>query len=173
MLPAFSLISILFTNLYIAFSQQMDYIRIIMGIIVILFGLDFLGVKIFKFKTSNRFHIDVDVKNLNVYKSFVFGLVFSISHSHCLNIFLGTALALTASSDTVNVLNGFVQIVIYSLGLSLPFLLFAILIDRLNTTLDFFKNNMEIIRKISGYFIILMGILIIFDIQDKIIYYFS
>ncbi len=170
---AFLIIGVVFSNLYIAFAKEMEYVRIIMGIIIIIFGLDFLGFNIIKFKRSNFFNVDVDVSNLNVYKSFVFGLVFSISHSHCLNVFLGTALVLTASSDSLSAINGFLQILVYSLGLSLPFLLFALLIDKLNSTFDFLKKNMESIRKLSGYFIILMGILIILNIQDKIILYFS
>ena len=130
-------------------------VNIISGLIVIIFGLNFLGVlKINLFRGSKR---AVDTGNMGFLSAVLFGIVFSIGWTPCVGAFLGSALML--ASQQGHVIEGMLMLLAYSLGLGIPFILSAVLIDYLKSTFDFIKRNYEIINKISGGLLILIGIL--------------
>ena len=128
-------------------------INIITGLVVIFFGLNFLGVfKLNIFKGTNY-----SVKNLGFFSSLVFGLVFSIGWTPCVGAFLGSALMLAANRGSVA--EGILMLIFYSLGLGIPFFISAILIDKLKSTFTFIKKNYKIINIVSGILLIAVGIL--------------
>ena len=130
-------------------------VNVILGIIVVIFGLNFLGVlKLNIFKGNN---INFDTSNLGFFSSVLFGIIFSIGWTPCVGAFLGSALMLASSRG--HVLEGVGMLLCYSIGLGIPFIISAILIDRLKSTFDFIKKNYNIINKVSGGFLILMGVL--------------
>jgi len=130
-------------------------VNIISGLIVIFFGLNFLGIlKIQLFRGSKR---AVDTGNMGFFSAVLFGIVFSIGWTPCVGAFLGSALML--ASQQGHVIEGMLMLLAYSLGLGIPFVLSAVLIDYLKSTFDFIKRNYEIINKISGGLLILIGIL--------------
>ena len=71
--------------------------------------------------------------------------------------FLGSALMLASQQGTA--LKGLLMLLCYSLGLGIPFMISALLIDKLKTTFNFIKRNYKIINIISGSLLILVGIL--------------
>ncbi len=130
-------------------------VNIVSGIIVILFGLSFMGViKLNIFKGSNR---SVDTQNLGFFSSALFGVIFSIGWTPCVGAFLGSALIL--ASQQAHVMEGMLMLFTYSIGLGVPFVLSAILIDKLKTTFDWIKRNYKIINLICGGFLIITGIM--------------
>ena len=76
-----------------------------------------------------------------------------------MGVFLGSALMLAASSGES--LKGILMLFSFSLGLGIPFLASAVLIDRLKSTFDFIKKNYRIINLISGGLLVLIGIMMI------------
>ncbi len=164
----FVAVGVIFSTVYIALGSKIVYLHYFLGIIIILFGLNFLGVNIIKIPSINKKNLEVDITNINFFKSFLFGVVFALSFSPCLNAYLGTALALASSTNTTDAIVGGVQILFFALGLSVPFLLSAILIEHMKNTMTFMKKHMNIINKISGLFMIFMGILIFFGLHNKI-----
>lgn len=129
-------------------------VNIVTGLIVIFFGLNFLGVfRLNLFRGSDR-RVSGD---LNFFSSMLFGIVFSIGWTPCVGAFLGSALAL--ASQQGHVLQGTLMLLVYSLGLGIPFILSAVLIDKLKGTFLFIKKNYKIINIICGIFLILIGIL--------------
>lgn len=87
-------------------------VNIITGLIVIFFGLNFLGVfKLTLFKGTKGAKTD----NLGFFSSVLFGIVFSIGWTPCVGAFLGSALMLATSQG--NMLEGVVMLLLYSLGL--------------------------------------------------------
>lgn len=129
-------------------------INIIAGVIVVFFGLNFLGIFKFNiFKGTKNAKTD----NLGFFSSVLFGVVFSISWTPCVGAFLGSALMLAASQG--NVLQGVVMLLLYSLGLGIPFFISAILIDRLKDAFTFIKKNYRIINTVSGILLITVGVL--------------
>lgn len=134
-------------------------IKITFGIIVILFGLNYMELLNLKIFTKMR-KINIDVSNLNFVRSFIFGILFSISFSPCVGTFLSSALLLIASEQ--NVTKGIIMIILYCIGLGLPFIISSILIDKLKNVFNFIKKNFKTIKNTSGIILIIMGIYLIF-----------
>lgn len=138
-------------------------INIVMGIIVIIFGLNYLGI--LKIKILNRKNnIEQDKSNLNFLSSILFGIIFAICWSPCVGVYLSSALMLSASYGSV--LKGAILLLIFSLGIGLPLVISAVLIKKLENTFLAIKKHYNLINKISGIFLILIGILIMFDINS-------
>jgi cytochrome c-type biogenesis protein len=132
-------------------------VNIISGLVVILFGLNFLDIIRIPFLNTNR-QMTMKRMNTGFFASVLFGIIFSVSWTPCAGAFLGSALMLAASSGES--LKGILMLLCFSLGLGIPFVASAVLIDRLKSTFDFIKRHYRIINLISGVFLIVVGILI-------------
>ena len=130
-------------------------VNIVSGVVVIFFGLNFLGVfKVNLFRGSNR---AVNTANMGFFSAVLFGIVFSVGWTPCVGAFLGSALML--ASQQGHVVEGTLMLLVYSLGLGIPFLLSAVLIGYLKSTFDWIKRHYNIINKISGGLLVLIGLL--------------
>lgn len=139
-------------------------VNIITGLIVVFFGLNFLGVfRLYIFKGAKNAKTD----NLGFFSSVLFGVVFSISWTPCVGAFLGSALMLAASRG--NILQGVVMLLFYSLGLGIPFFISAVLIDKLKGAFAFIKKNYKIINTVSGILLITVGVLMATGLFGKLI----
>ncbi|MBQ4625750.1 MAG: cytochrome c biogenesis protein CcdA [Clostridia bacterium] len=139
-------------------------VDIVSGIIVIFFGINFLGVfklNIFKGTSFSK------TKNLGFLSSMLFGFVFSIAWTPCVGAFLGSALMLATSRG--NTVEGIVMLLLYSLGLGIPFFISALLIDKLKGTFNFIKKHYKTINTVSGIFLIAIGILMATGLFGKFI----
>ena len=129
-------------------------VNIVMGLIVIFFGLNFLGViRLNLFRGASR---EVNTAHLGFFSSMVFGVVFSIGWTPCVGAFLGSALALASHQGSVMV--GMGMLLCYSLGLGIPFVISALLIDRLKGAFNAIKRHYDIINKVCGGLLIVIGI---------------
>ncbi len=130
-------------------------VNIVSGLIVIFFGLNYVGVfnlTIFKGR-ANR----INTENMGFFSAMLFGIVFSIGWTPCVGAFLGSALML--ASQQGHVLEGMLMLFVYSLGLGIPFVISAVLIDYLKSTFNFIKKHYKVINIVSGSFLILIGVL--------------
>ncbi|HBN82117.1 MAG TPA: cytochrome C biogenesis protein ResB [Ruminococcaceae bacterium] len=131
-------------------------LNLVTGLIVIVFGLNFLGIlKIGFLNRASR--KSADVKSLGFFSSMLFGMVFSIGWTPCVGAFLGSALLMASLGGSL--LKGISMLLAFSLGLGIPFIASALLIDRLKGTFDFIKRNYRIINIVSGGLLIVVGIL--------------
>lgn len=144
--------------------EHAQLFNIFAGALVVLFGLNFIGVinlgfahKASNFKFENK---------ASFWGSILFGIVFAISWSPCVGSFFGSALMLAATYKTAT--KGILLLFAYSLGLGLPFILSAILIKQLGQTFDFIKKHYKIINLVSGILLIVLGILIGFNLLNGI-----
>lgn len=130
--------------------------NIVTGLIVILFGLNFLGVLKIGFlnHVSNK---NTKIKNLGFFSAILFGIVFSIGWTPCVGAFLGSALLMASLGGSI--LQGITMLLAFSLGLGIPFIISALLIDQLKGTFDFIKRNYKVINIVSGGLLIIIGIL--------------
>lgn len=136
-------------------KSHQQTVNIVSGVIVILFGLNFLGIlKINLFHGTKR---SVDTTDLGFFTSALFGIIFSVGWTPCVGAFLGSALML--ASQQGHVLTGMIMLLCYSLGLGIPFIISALLIDKLKSTFAFIKKNYRIINMVCGGFLIVIGIL--------------
>ena len=146
-------------------SRYQVAVNIITGLIVIFFGLNFLGV--FKLSIFKGISSNAKTDNLGFFSSFVFGVVFSVGWTPCVGAFLGSALMM--ASQQGKVLQGILMLLTYSLGLGIPFIASAVLIDKLKTTFDFIKKNYKVINIICGCILILVGVLMMSGLLTKFV----
>lgn len=130
-------------------------LNVVSGLIVIVFGLNYLGVlKLNLFRGSGR---SMESRDLGFVSALLFGIVFSLGWTPCVGAFLGSALML--ASQQGHVLEGIVMLLLYSLGLGIPFLVSAVLIDQLKSAFDWVKRHYRTINIVCGILLVLIGIL--------------
>ena len=136
-------------------KEYQTAVNIVSGLIVIFFGLNFLGVfKLNLFKGSNH---KVNTKNMGFFSAMLFGIIFSVSWTPCVGAFLGSALMLASQQGHVG--EGVVMLLVYSLGLGIPFVLSAVLIDYLKSAFNWIKKHYKVINIVCGVLLILVGVL--------------
>jgi cytochrome c-type biogenesis protein len=94
-------------------------------------------------------------------------MVFSIGWTPCVGAFLGSALM--QASQQGSTLTGMLMLLCYSLGLGIPFLFSAILIDRLKSAFDWVKKHYKPINTLSGIALILVGLLMASGLLGKLL----
>ena len=140
-------------------------VNIVSGLIVVLFGLNFLGVfKLKLFRGSSR---SVNTDSMGFFSSLLFGVIFSIGRTPCVGAFLGSALML--ASQQAHVLEGMLMLLAYSLGLGIPFIISAVLIDYLKSAFNWIKRHYSIINAVSGLLLVLIGILMATGTMGKLL----
>lgn len=136
-------------------SRHQTAVNILCGLVVILFGLSYVGLfKLNIFRGSAR---AMGRGDLGFFSSLAFGVVFSVGWTPCVGAFLGSALML--ASQQGHVLEGMLMLLCYSVGLGIPFLFSAVLIDQLKSAFGWIKAHYNIINKVCGCLLILIGIL--------------
>ena len=136
-------------------KEYQTAVNVISGLVVIFFGLNFLGV--FKFSLFKGSSHSVNTSNMGFFSALLFGMIFSVGWTPCVGAFLGSALML--ASQQAHAVEGMLMLLAYSLGLGIPFVLSAVLIDYLRTAFSWIKQHYEVINKISGGLLIFIGIL--------------
>lgn len=130
-------------------------VNLVTGLIVIFFGLNFLGVfqvRLFRGSVRSKW-----IGNSGFFSSMLFGIIFSLGWTPCIGTFLGSALLLASQQE--HAAAGIVMLLLYSLGLGVPFLISAVLIDRLKTAFAFIKRHYAVVNTVCGCFLILVGVL--------------
>ena len=133
-------------------TRHQQAVNIVSGIIVIILGLSFLGL--FRIPLfQGRLKLP---QQTGFFASLLFGIVFSVGWTPCVGAFLGSALMLASQQGSILV--GVGMLLCYSLGLGIPFVISAILIDYLKSALDLIKRNYRTVNIISGCLLIAMGL---------------
>ena len=130
-------------------------VNVVSGLIVIFFGLNFLGVFKLNLFRGSRYSVNTD--HMGFFSALLFGIIFSVGWTPCVGAFLGSALML--ASQQAHVIEGMLMLLAYSLGLGIPFILSAVLIDYLKTAFNWIKKNYRVINTVSGGLLVLIGIL--------------
>jgi cytochrome c-type biogenesis protein len=146
------------------------WVNLISGLIVILFGLNFMEVIRIPFLNRNR-GITLQGMKTGFFSSLVFGVIFSIGWTPCVGAFLGSALMLAASSGES--LRGIFMLLSFSAGLGICFIFSAVLIDQLKSAFDFIKKNYRVINLISGGLLVVVGVLMATGLMGYFLSFFS
>ena len=135
-------------------TRYQTIVNIISGLVVIFFGLNFMGLlKVNLFKGGMG---RVQMSG-GVFASVLFGIIFSLGWTPCVGAFLGSALAL--ASQQGHVVEGMLMLLAYSLGLGVPFLLSAVLIDKLKSAFNWIKAHYDVINLVCGAMLVFVGVL--------------
>lgn len=136
-------------------NRHQTLVDLISGAIVIVFGFNHMGIlKLDLFSGMRR---PVNIEKSGFFPAMLFGVIFSVGWTPCVGAFLGAALVM--ASQQRQVLGAMGMLLCYCIGLGIPFLISAVLIDKLKTTFDFIKKHYAHINLLSGAFLILVGIL--------------
>lgn len=146
------------------FNKYTFLLNLITGLVVVFFGLHFLGV--FKFNIFKGMK-KTKTESLGFFSSMLFGIVFSVGWTPCVGAFLGSALMLAAGGGKV--MQGVYMLLSYSVGLGIPFFISAILIDKLKSAFSFIKKHYRIINKCCGIFLVVIGVLMATGLFGKML----
>lgn len=147
-------------------QRYQTVVNLITGAVVIIFGLNFMGI--LNIGLLNGTHkIQKEVKELGFFSALVFGIIFSIGWTPCVGTFLGSALLMASQQGSV--LQGIIMLLLYSLGLGIPFLVSALLIDKLKGTFQFIKTHYQIINRVCGALLVGIGILMMTGLMSRVL----
>ena len=151
----FSLLGLFAGSVGVFLNEHYRIVNIVTGSIIILFGISYLFDLHFHFFKQRQ----SSIKPTDYFKAFLFGLVFALNVSPCIGVFLGSALMLAGSS--LSAVKGCSLLFVYSLGLSLPFLISSLFLQALTPVYNFIKRHYKVVNIISATVLITTGILII------------
>ena len=157
-----------FSLIFIAFGATSSFIgkillnnsielRIFSGLIIILFSLQIIGIINLNFLNFEK-RLDTQ-KSANVFSSVLVGMAFGFGWTPCIGPILGSILALAAVEQTL--LKAVLLLLLYSLGLAIPFILSGFLIQKFMLISKNLKRNINIISKTGGFILLGTGILIL------------
>ena len=135
------------------------WFRYLLGGIVILLGIHQMGlINLQQLQKQKSIQLKKDEKRNEFFNAFLIGVTFSFGWTPCVGPVLSSVLAIAASGD--GALQGALLMLVYTLGLALPFLLLALASSWVLQHFAKLKPHMGTLKKIGGALIILMGILL-------------
>ena len=135
-----------------------DLLTTIAGLLIMCFGLHFLGiVRIPLLNREVRF--DVGDKGGSFFGAYLLGLAFAFGWTPCIGPQLGAILSLAASEASLY--KGMILLSFYALGLGIPFLIVAAFLSKMGNTLLFLKRNFELIERVMGLLLWTVGLLML------------
>tara|TARA_B100001063_G_C16605306_1_gene472909 strand:- start:95 stop:799 length:705 start_codon:yes stop_codon:yes gene_type:complete len=150
-----------------ALLKNSETLRILAGVIIIIFSLQLLGlINIPMLNSDKRFDTK---KSSNVLFPYIIGLAFGFGWTPCIGPILGSILAIASIEETLS--KALVLLSLYSLGLAIPFIFSGYLIQNFLIFSKNFKKNINIFSKIGGIILLLTGILILTNQLQAIGFY--
>ena len=139
------------------FLQNSNILRILAGIIIIIFSLQLIGLINLNFMNyEKRFEAR---KINNVFFPYLIGLAFGFGWTPCIGPILGSILTLAAIEETLG--KAVILLSIYSIGLAIPFIISGVLIQKFLAFSKNFRKNVNLVSKIGGIILLVTGILIL------------
>ncbi len=142
-------------KLLISYSNQL---RIVAGIIIILFSLQLIGLINLKILNSEARFSTQSYSNNLIFPTIV-GAAFGFGWTPCIGPILGSILALAAIEENIN--KSILLLSFYSLGLAIPFIISGVLIDKFLFFSKSFRKYISTITKVGGTILLLTGIAIL------------
>lgn len=138
-------------------SEHAVIIRKAGGILLILLGIHVTGVLPIKFLLSEKKY-SIKHKPAGYAGSFLVGIAFAAGWTPCIGPILAAILAVAATEE--NVYQGISLLLLYSLGLGVPFFLSALAMHNFLRIFNRFKKHMRTLEIITGIFLIAIGVMI-------------
>ena len=147
--------------------QNSQTLRVIAGLVIIIFSLQLLGIINISFL---NFEKKVYTKrNNNIWFSFIVGMAFGFGWTPCIGPILGSILALASTEETI--FKAVILLSFYSLGLAIPFILSGYLMQKFLMFSKNLKKNINLVSKIGGVILLITGILILTNQLQILGYY--
>ena len=147
--------------------QNSETLRILAGLIIIIFSLQLIGIININFLNFEK--KIYTKKNNNIWFSFIIGMAFGFGWTPCIGPILGSILALASTEETV--FKAIILLSFYSLGLAIPFILSGYLMQRFLMFSKNFKKNINLVTKSGGVILLITGVLILTNQLQILGYY--
>jgi len=154
-----------FGSLIFKYSTFFTYF---VGIVIIFFSLNMIGIlqlRLLNQELKYHFHNQIT----KPYMSFLVGIGFGFGWSPCIGPILGSVLALASLETTIT--KGIILLSIYSIGLAVPFILSGLFITKFLIFSKKTKMHIIKIQKVSGYILLITGVLIVTGRLQTLGYY--
>jgi cytochrome c-type biogenesis protein len=152
-------------NILIFFGKEL---RIVAGIIIIIFSLNLLGIFNLNFLNKDKRFETGSYKDNYIFP-FVVGAAFAFGWTPCIGPVLGSILALSATEATLT--NGVILLSMYSLGLAIPFILSGYFMTVFLSSKKGFSKYYGRVTKAGGVILLITGLLILTNQIQVISYY--
>ena len=147
--------------------QNSQTLRIIAGLIIIIFSLQLIGlINISYLNFEKKIYTK---KSNNIWFSFIVGMAFGFGWTPCIGPILGSILALASTEETI--FKAIILLSFYSLGLAIPFILSGYLMQRFLLFSKNFRKNINLVSKTGGVILLITGILILTNQLQILGYY--
>lgn len=138
-------------------SRYKAFLIKLAGVILVFFGFVYLDI----------IQINIGGHSMKagkggLFSNFLFGISYSFGWTPCMGAFLGSALAMAGVQDTV--LQGMLLLACFGFGLGVPFIIFALMYEKLKGVVTFLKKHSEKIKYFGGALLIAVGLAMIFDL---------
>ena len=147
--------------------QNSFELRIIAGLVIIIFSLHIIGIINIKFLNYEK-RIDTNISS-NFFSPILIGMAFAFGWTPCIGPILGSILVLAATEESLG--RGILLLSFYSIGLAIPFILSGYLIQKFLIFSKNFKKNINKVSKIGGAILLITGLLIITNQLQALGYY--
>jgi len=132
------------------------------GLAILIFGLEFAGLINIPFLAyQRRFNLPSWAKNLGFLRAFLVGIIFATAWAPCIGAVLGSILTLAAVSGTV--VRGASLLFVYSLGISVPFMLVSLTLAFTTKYFSFITKQAGRVARVSGLILAMLGMLLLTD----------
>ncbi|NLY67260.1 MAG: cytochrome c biogenesis protein CcdA [Tissierellia bacterium] len=142
------------------FIRNRDIFYKLSGILIILFGLNMMGILRLKFLNVER-RTKLPKKTTSWFTSILMGMAFAAGWTPCFGPVLASILMYASASNTVS--QGAMLLLIYSIGMAIPFILTALFINRFVKFMERAEKLMIYLPKIGGLIMVIFGLLIYFN----------
>jgi cytochrome c-type biogenesis protein len=137
-------------------AENLGLLSKIAGVVIIVAGLHFLGlIHIPILHREARYH--ADARPAGLVGAYLIGLAFAFGWTPCIGPVLAAILLMAAGEDTVR--QGILLLLVYSLGLGIPFIAAAFAVRPFMAALQRFRPHLAAMEKVLGGFLVLTGIL--------------
>ncbi|MHA3914537.1 cytochrome c biogenesis CcdA family protein [Halovulum sp. GXIMD14793] len=143
------------------FMQYQREFSIVAGVMIIVFGLHFLGILRIPLLYREA-RIDAGDRSGSIFGAYVLGLAFAFGWTPCIGPILGAIISLAAQETSVG--RGVALMASYAVGLGVPFLLAAIFLDRFMSAMTRFRQHMGKVEKAMGLMLLIVGLMMAFGV---------
>ncbi|MFX0541299.1 cytochrome c biogenesis CcdA family protein [Roseovarius sp. S4756] len=142
----------------LAFLQYQSTLSSIAGVLVMIFGLHFLGIIRIGF-LDREMRMDAGDRGGSAFGAYILGLAFAFGWTPCIGPQLGAILSLAAGESSVA--RGTALLAVYAIGLGVPFILVAAFLPRLTGVMGWMKRHMARIERIMGLLLWTIGLMMV------------
>jgi len=140
-----------------ALWQYQKAIRMVGGVLIVLFGLSLMGILKFDFLLKER-RFNVRAKGASYIGSFVIGVTFAAAWTPCAGPILGSILVLAGTK--ADIVQGAGLLAVYSAGIAVPFFLTGLLVSAFLENFNRFKKALSVVNMVGGIFLVIVGLLV-------------